>query len=206
MLVLIDESGDCGLKFGKGSSDYFVVLAVVFSDEFSMSACDRSIDELRRELKKPSNFEFHFSHVSEKIRRMFLERVSHCEFRYAGFVVDKRRLYGDRFRDPKQFYEFAVSIVCENVKQLLTEAKIIIDENGDRTFRRQLARSLRTQMTDKDGVCRLKKVTMEKSHSNNLLQLADMICGAVMRSYAGSDNTFRDLVKRREKYVQRWPQ
>jgi len=206
MLVLIDESDDCGLKFGKGSSDCFVVLAVVFSDEFSMGACDRAIDELRRELKKPSNFEFHFSHVSEKIRRTFLERVSHDDFRYAGIVIDKRELYGDRFKDPRQFYEFSVGIVCENVKQLLADAKIIIDENGDRTFRRQLAKSLKTQMTDRDGTCRLKKVTMEASHSNNLLQLADMICGAVTRSHTGSDNSFRDLVKRREKFVQRWPQ
>jgi len=39
MLVLIDESGDCGLKFGRGSSDYFVVVALLFSGEFSMGAC-----------------------------------------------------------------------------------------------------------------------------------------------------------------------
>jgi len=206
MLVLIDESGDCGLKFGRGSSDYFVVLAVVFSGEFSMNACDRTIDEIRRELNKPSSFEFHFSHVSEKIRRKFLERVSHEDFRYAGFVVDKRKLFGERFKDPKQFYEFSVSIVCENVKQLLTDAKIIIDRNGDRTFRQKLAKSLKAQMTDKDGICRLKKVTMETSHSNNLLQLADMICGAVTRSHAGSDSSFLDLVRMKEKFVERWPQ
>ncbi len=205
MLVLVDESGDCGLRFGRGSSDYFVVVAVVFSSEFSMGACDRAIDELRRELNKPSSFEFHFSHVSGKIRRKFLERVSHEDFRYAGFVVNKRKLYGERFKDPKQFYEFSVGIVCENVKQLLTDAKIIIDKSGDRTFRLQLAKSLKTQLTDKDGTCRLKKVTMESSHSNNLLQLADMVCGAVTRSHTGSNSSFVELVKRKEKFVERWP-
>jgi len=79
----------------------------------------------------PSSFEFHFSHVSEKIRRRFLERVSREDFGYAGFVVDERKLYGERFKDPKQFYEFSVGIVCENVRQLLTEAKVIIDKSGD---------------------------------------------------------------------------
>lgn len=205
MLVLIDESGDCGLKFDKGSSEYFACTAVVFSDEFSMDACDRSIDELRRELKKPSHFEFHFSHASDKIRRKFLERVSHDNFRYAAFVVNKRKLYGERFKNPRQFYGFSVGLVCEHVKPLLEDAKIILDKNGDRTFRQQLAKSLKTQMTDKDGTCRVKKVAMETSHSNNLLQLADMICGAVMRSHTISDSSFRDLVRRREKFVQRWP-
>jgi len=89
VLVLIDESGDCGLKFGKGSSDYFACVAVVFSDAFSMDACDRTIDGMKMEMKKRSYFEFHFSGSPDKTRRVFLERVSHEDFRYAGFVVDK---------------------------------------------------------------------------------------------------------------------
>src|SRR5579859_513091 len=55
------------------------------------------------------------------------------------------------------------------------------------------------------GNCRIKKVAMASSHSNNLLQLVDMVCGAVMRSYTASDPGFRDLVKKREKFVQQWP-
>ena len=205
MRVLIDESGDCGLKFGQGSSDFFTCVAVVFSDAFSASACDRTIDELRRELGKPSQFEFHFSRVSDKVRMAFLERVGHDDFRYAGFVVDKRKLYGKRFTKPKEFYEFSVGIVCEHIRPLLNNSKIIIDKNGDRAFRQRLGDRLKLQMTDEDGVCRIKKVTMEASHSNNLLQLADMICGAVVRHHTTSDGSFRDHVRRREKFVQRWP-
>lgn len=205
MLVLIDESGDCGLKFAQGSSNYFTCVAVVFSDEFSMGACDRTIEGLRLEMKKPLGFEFHFSSSPDKTRRLFLERVSHDDFRYAGFVVDKRKLYGHKFQSPREFYEFSVGIVCEHVKPLLDNAKIIIDKNGDRAFRQQLEKRLKSQMTDKGGTCRIKKVAMEASHSNNLVQLADMVCGAVMRSYTASDSTFRSLVKKREKFVQLWP-
>lgn len=205
MLVLIDESGDCGLKFGAGSSEYFTCVAVVFTDKFSMDACDRTIGGLKRELKKPLGFEFHFTSSSDKVRRVFLDRVSHDEFRYAGFVMNKRKLYGARFGDPKEFYETAVGYVCQHVRPLLNNAKIIIDKNGDRPFRQQLEKRLKSQMTDKDGTCCIKKVAMEASHSNNLLQLADMICGAVMRSYNSGDATYRDLVRKREKFVQLWP-
>ena len=166
MLVLIDESGDCGLKFGRGSSDFFTCVAVVFSDAFSANACDRSIDELRRELGKPSQFEFHFSHVSDKIRAAFLERLGQQDFRYAGFIVDKRKLFGARFKKPKEFYEFSVGIVCENIRPLLDNSKIIIDKNGDRPFRQKLGEGLKRQMRDKEGNCLIKKVTMETSQSN----------------------------------------
>jgi len=206
MLVLIDESGDCGLKFGRGSSDFFTCTAVVFSSEFAANACDRAIDELRRELKKPSGFEFHFSHVSDRLRKAFLGRVGCEDFRYAAFVVDKRQLYGKRFLKPKEFYEFSVGVVCENIRPLLDNSKIIIDKSGDRDFRRRLGDSLKQQMTDDDGECLVKKVTMEASHSNNLLQLADMVCGAVSRHHTSSDSTLRDYIKRREKFVQRWPE
>lgn len=132
MLVLIDESGDCGLKFGLGSSDFLICVATVFSSSFAADACDRGIDELRRKLKKKSSFEFHFTHCSDKLRKEFLKTAIQEDFLYAGFAVDKRRLYGKRFNDPKQVYEFSVGIVCEHVRPLLDNSKIILDKSGDR--------------------------------------------------------------------------
>jgi hypothetical protein len=206
MLVFIDESGDRGLKFDRGSSLFFTCVAVVFADNFSADACDRTIDMLRRTLNKPAGFEFHFSHCSDAIRTAFLGAIINDTFRYAGFVVDKKRLYGDRFYRPEQFYEFAVRLVCEQVRPLLNNAKIIIDKSGNREFRLQLAKALKAHMTDVEGNTGVKKIAMEGSHSNNLLQLADMVCGAVSRSYTASDHRFRTIIKKREKFVQLWPQ
>jgi hypothetical protein len=102
----------------------------------------------------------------------------------------------------------AVSIVCENARALLSGAKIVIDKNGDRFFRQELEKHLKRQMAGADGNCLIRKVGMEASHSNNLVQLADMICGAVARSFnTGSveSHRFRDCLKKREKRVQLWP-
>jgi hypothetical protein len=41
MLVLIDESGDCGLKFGRGSSEFFTCIAVLFQGGFAADASDK---------------------------------------------------------------------------------------------------------------------------------------------------------------------
>jgi hypothetical protein len=205
MLVFIDESGDCGLKFDKGSSPFFTCTAVVFSGRVAANSCDRGIDELRRRLGYPSTHEFHFSHSSEKVREAFFRAVVHEDFRYGGFVLDKKRLYGTKFTSPKAFYEFAVSLACEQMRMTLEDAKIVIDKNGDRTFKNRLEKTLKLHMTDPDGTCRVRKVTMEASHSNNLVQLADMICGAVGRSFSGRDSSYRGIIKRHEKVVQLWP-
>jgi hypothetical protein len=110
--------------------------------------------------------------------------------------VDKRKLYGARFKKPKEFYEFSVGIVSENIRPLLDNSKIIIDKNGDRPFRQRFGEGLKRQVRDKEGNCLIKKVTMEASQSNNLLQLADMICGAVVRHQTALDNSFRDYIKK----------
>ena len=208
MLVFVDESGDPGFKFASGSSIFFIVVAAIFPDSFSADACDRSIEELRRTLRLPLRYEFHFSHCSDRVRREFFKKVVTDQFQYHGFVLNKPRLYGNRFNDKQGFYDFTVGLVCENAGPLLRDAIVVIDKCGDREFKQKLAKSLKARMTDGDGNCRLKKVRMESSHNNNLVQLADMLCGAVGRSFASTDangGEWRKIVSRREERVQFWP-
>jgi Protein of unknown function (DUF3800) len=207
----MDESGDSGFKFDCGSSRYFVITAVIFAENFSADACDRSIDCLRQKLGFVSRREFHFSECPDKIREEFFRCVAAEDFLYHAFVINKQCLYpgANNFRDGKSFYQFAVSIVCENARSLLQDAKIVIDKNGDRAFKRELESRMKKQMVDGNGNCLIRKVAMEASHSNNLVQLADMVCGAVARSFNTNDDAqkdrFRKLIKRREKRVQFWP-
>jgi len=211
VLVFIDESGDSGFKFDHGSSKFFIITAVIFDGNFAADACDRAIEGLRRKLGFPAQREFHFSECPDRIREEFLRCVSTEEFLYHAFVIDKQRLYrgAPTFQDGKSLYQFAVSIICENARSLLRDAKIVIDKNGDRSFRQELEKHLRKQMVDTDGTCLIRKVAMESSHSNNLVQLADMICGAVARSFNSADEAkkdkFRQHLRRRERRVQLWP-
>lgn len=208
MLVFVDESGDSGFKFASGSSTFFIVVAAIFPDSFSADACDRSIEELRRTLGLPLRYEFHFSHCSDRVRREFFKKVVTDQFQYHGFVLNKPRLYGNRFNDKQGFYDFTVGLVCENAGPLLHDAIVVIDKCGDREFKQKLAKSLKARLTDGDGNCRLKKVRMESSHNNNLVQLADMLCGAVGRSFASADangGELRKIVSKREERVQFWP-
>lgn len=204
MLVFIDESGDTGRKIDQGSSRYFVVVLVLFEDHDEALTCDQRIGELRKELKIPEWKEFKFSKMRRDQRETFFKAVFPFSFFYFGIVINKdpRKLYGDGFGVKESFYKYACSLVFENAKPYLRSASVIIDGSGSREFKRQLQSYLKRKTS---GLIR--KVKIQSSHSNNLLQLADMIAGAVHRSFSqkGDRNVYRPMIKAREMKVQVWP-
>jgi len=82
---------------------------------------------------------------------------------------------------------------------------VVIDESGRKLFKYQLASYLRKNMNSFDNRHIHK---MQDSKRNNLLQLVDMVCGAVNRSFSinKKDNQkFRNVIRSREIDVQIWP-
>lgn len=210
MLVFIDESGDPGMRGKPGSSKYFIVTAVIFNDNDEAGRCEESICRLRTTLRLHERFEFHFNKCNNQIRERFLEAVSGRTFIYHSMVMNKRLLWSSRFLDSGEFYRFTAGIVIQNAGNQLNDAIIIIDECGDRGFRKALSDHLKRAANTRGtkGVKKIKHVKMQNSQSNNLLQLADMVCGAVGRSLNESGPSawkYRRIIRAREAKVQLWP-
>lgn len=116
-------------------------------------------------------------------------------------------MWGEGFQYKDSFYKYAAGPVFEDAKAQLIDATVVLDECGSRDFRKQLSKYLKGRINDGERVL-IKKVKMEPSHSNNLLQLADMICGAVSRSFDMTKQNrmeFRRLIRHRELKLQVWP-
>jgi hypothetical protein len=208
MLVFIDESGDSGLKIEEGSSRFFTVALVVFEDNDEAINCDKRIELLKSELGWEKGSEFHFKKNSDKVRQIFFESVLPYNFFYYGIVINKDpdKLYGDGFKNKSSFYKYTCGLVFENAKDKLNKSIVIIDKSGNNDFRKQLSKYLKRKMNGDRTM--IKKVKMQKSESNNLLQLADYIAGAVNRSVVGkrkNSQEFRNMLGRREIQVQIWP-
>ncbi|MBZ1345534.1 MAG: DUF3800 domain-containing protein [Candidatus Nealsonbacteria bacterium] len=203
MLVFIDESGDAGLKIKKGSSRYFVIALVSFEENEEATACDQRIELLKRELKLSQGAEFKFNKLRKDQRLKFFEAVAPYAFFYFAIIINKEKLYGDGFKIKESFYKYTCSLVFENAKPYFKEAIIVIDGSGSREFKRQL----KTYLRKKIGTSIIKKVKIQSSHSNNLLQLADMVAGATHRSFTkkGDKEVYRKVIKAKEIYAQFWP-
>lgn len=207
MLVFIDESGDTGLKIEKGATKFFTIAMVIFAENDDATACDQRIDLLRKELRLDENFEFHFKKNSDYVRETFLRAILPYQFFYYGIVINKAKLFGEGFKNKESFYKYACGLLFENAKDKIENATVVIDESGRQLFKYQLAKYLRGKI-NKNGKRKIKKVKMQDSKRNNLLQLADMVSGAINRSLGGNKknkNFFREIIKAREIFVQIWP-
>lgn len=208
MLVFLDESGDAGLKLTQGSSAHFVVTLVVFEQNNVAQDVDSTIARLRTKLGFSPGFEFKFAKLDRKHRECFLKEINGFQFCYYSIVINKQALHGEGFKVKESFYKFACQLVLKNASAMLNDATVVIDGSGDRDFKRQLKSYLRRTVNDPQAEnVRIGKLKLQDSHRNNLLQLADMICGAVARSFSEKPDraVYRRWIQPREKRVQFWP-
>ncbi len=184
MLVLIDESGCAGFKLGKGSSPYFIAGMVIFEKFDEAERASVAITDARTTLRvKP---EFKFSKCSSTVKDGFFHAVSPFDFRVRALVIDKARIYSSYLRTtPDSFYNFFVQMLMRHDSGLLKGANVKIDGSGDREFKRALESYLRQQM----GGGKIAKLKFADSRRDNLIQLADMVTGAIARSYNTAGRT-----------------
>lgn len=209
LLLFFDESGDTGMKFDRGSSEHFVVTGVFFRDHEEAHRCDQIIEELRRTLGRTRNRgEFHFAKVDDSVRLAFFNAVAECEFLYSAFVLNKRNVRGPGFNNAASCYKYPTRLLIENLAPHLKNATIVLDRCGNRDFCQQLKRYLQQHGNAAAGDGAIRKIKQGNSHSNNLIQLADMICGAVARCYTTNRKErfrYHELVKHNQLQVRVWP-
>ena len=201
MLVFLDDSGDAGFKVGQGSSAYFVIALVIFDDDLEALDTQVKIRRLRRELKRPDNHEFRFNGCSHAFRQRFLEVVATCHFRYRAIVLNKQGVYGPQLRRSKEsFYNYAIKMVLKHSKGTIKEAKLRFDSHGERSVRRALTNYLRRELNTPEFRT-FTDLKFKDSAQDDLIQLADMVAGAIRKSFERSrpeDAHYREIIKGRE--------
>jgi|SRR6185369_8309485 hypothetical protein len=206
MLVFIDESGDQGLLNRLGTSPFFVIAAVIFLDHGDAFECARTIADLRRDLLPEPSREFKFNKCARTLRCSFFESIEKFDFLYVSVAIDKKRLMNLQPQMDASFYRYACKLLLDVARPYINDASVVIDGSGERRFRRELQNYLKLKANSEAKLIR--NVRMESSMSNNLLQLADMVCGAVARSFrSDKDDQFlyRTMLLRKELDVVRWP-
>lgn len=179
MLAFIDESGDAGLDLSRGSSPFFVIALVLFEDTLEAERADEAISALRYQLRLHPHYEFAFNKMSRSLRTSFLEAMASHKFGHFAVVVDKARLGGKAEARMKSIYPQALGLLIEVMRPYLEEATIVIDGLGSRRFKSALSRQVRGILNE--GRLRVRRIKLQESHSNNLLQLADSVAGVVAR-------------------------
>lgn len=208
MLVFVDESGDSGFKFDQGSSEFLTIGLVVFENAVEATACSSRIDLLKNELGWAQNDEFHFIQNSDRVRIQFLESVSSYRFYYFGTVINKKKylLLGKSPITRQAFYILALGMVFDNAKSALSTTTVVFDQSDNVEFKRLTTNFIRKRMNKERYL--IKTVKMQRSESNNLIQLADYVASSINRSMSPNKKfaeKYRKLISPKEKNVEIWP-
>ena len=104
-------------------------------------------------------------------------------------------------------YNYACGLLFEDAKLRVGNALILIDESGSKNLGRELKSYLVRHLKNEPGKCFIKTVRTQNSRQNNLLQLADIVVGAVARFYSDKKDSreYRRLIAHRELHVRFWP-
>lgn len=79
MLAYMDESGTLGTAPSDG--EWLIVSLVVFDPPMTGMALSAAIDDLRRHLGLPDNYEFHRTHDSASIQKRFEDLIMQSDFK-----------------------------------------------------------------------------------------------------------------------------
>ena len=183
ILVFIDDSGDPGFKIEKGSTKCFVISCVIFQDELEAEKTAVAIKQLRRNLKFPDTMEFKFNKSRKKVRIKFLQAINKFNFKIRSLVIEKKLIKSIELKSNKDsFYSYAIKLLLEHSGGSIINARVKIDGSGDRIFRRNFLSYLRRQLNTRQKKI-IKNCKLVSSKANVLIQMADMVAGAVRRSY-----------------------
>lgn len=188
-----DESGDVSFNFGKGASRYFVVAVIATTQP---QALRQRLDEARQELNLPARYEFGFNAMgsSAVLRRKVFSRLQGADFSAWAIIVDKTTLpVPFKVMRRLDFYLFFVTELLQAVPAEQREgATLILDEFGGEP---NLPLEFRRYMKRRNIPRHFNRVLTKRSKSEPLIQIADLVAGAILRRDARGESEAFEMIE-----------
>jgi len=195
MFVYLDETGDTGFKFDKGSSRYFVVTILLTADPLPLNG---AIEEFRSMNHFAIDHEFKFYSSPDSVRSLFLRLIPKHECLIRCLVVDKRLITRPQMQKKETFYNHLVKMLLRYDNGRLRDAQIVLDRRDRKKSNQTLAAYLRREVNG-SGTAEKKiaDIRFHDSRSDNLIQAVDMASGAINAYYSKGRPEFIDIIRPR---------
>ena len=204
-LVFIDDSGDPGFKLDSGSSKHFVIACVIFDDSLDAEEAALAIKKFRRDLGWQPNREFKFNKTKKLIVTDLLGVVCSSNFSIRAICIDKSKIRSHELKSKQDsFYNYAIKEVLAKSTQL-SGATVRLDGHSGRAYKKSAITYLRREVNAKSR--KIAKVKFVDSKTDNLIQLADLVAGSILRSTQTNktdSSKYLDILKKQGRIDDVW--
>lgn len=141
-IAYIDESGDEGFRFGEGSSDWFVLAAVILrrsTDREMLKLIDEVRDRINEhrkpEHRMPPKKPLHFRNLKHEPRKYFVGQLGQADLRTACVMIHKPALTSpENFNTKSRLYFYMVRMLVERISWYCRDNRRK-DNDGDGSVR-----------------------------------------------------------------------
>lgn len=188
-LIFIDDSGDPGFK--GATSNNFIMTSAVFIDPVIATEVNKVISNFRQSLGWQEETEFKFRKTNKQIIKQLLRAVCRYHFEVYAVYVDKSSYEGILpVFDREKLYNWTVKELLCIIP--MDGALVKIDGRSSREHKLRIKSYLRHEINT--GSRKIKSIKTEDSTKDNLIQLADLIAGAINRSMQPNKTDSKDYL------------
>ena len=194
--IYIDDSGDAGLK--DSNTDKLIVAAVIMVDESKRTALSDVINLFRSNLGWHELDEFKFTKTNKNIVVDLIDHIKSFDYKAYAVILDKTEI--DIERIPKE----KISVYNHVLKELLlrvgkNDQSIMIDGKYGKKHDARVRVYLRKHL--KANGIQSTSINFVDSRKDSLVHLADIVVGAVARSYKDKADSQRYIKLLKSKII-----
>ncbi len=194
--MFLDESGELGFNFNKGSTKFFTITLLICGvrEEQELQRVIKKIRKrvLRKELKKSN--EIKWNNSSDDIKKKIFERIERINFEVFTIILDKSKVY-DYLKDKKhKLYNYLSNLIIAECS-IDGKFELIVDRSKNkRSLRDDFDNYIRNNLKRE---CSNLIIQHVDSKSNGGLQVLDFISGAIFNKYEFNNLEFYNKIKER---------
>ncbi len=195
-----DETGEAGFRFDRGSSSFFVAGLVLTNRPDDLR---NYVSDFQHRLGLNPMDEISFHRSPDRNRVAFLQGLLDYDLVIRALVVNKASLSAELgILKRTEFYVWAFGELLARISNELNSATITLDEFGssDATVD-ALRRALRQRLSGPAFRQHIRRIRARRSQSEAVLQIADMVTGAVYRHITTGVDRFYRVVQARTRIL-----
>ena len=188
--IYLDESGSPNVN--DHNPPVFVVAAVLIDSREDLATLDQRFKNAFAAIRRPEEHELKATGLSVHKHSRVLRELSLLDYQWAAVCFDKPKLTSPGFDDPLTFYRYAFQFLIGDLLTMAWQADLVLDQHSTDAVQAELEQYLRRENSGLP-VSRLGSINFSDSSKTRLVQLADLVAGAVRRAVAREPQPLREI-------------